>query len=250
MGSFAQYINGTYVPTDGAAVFWAGQAGFVIKTGSGRLAALDLYLSDCCERYFGFKRVMPYILEPHELDFDCIIASHSHYDHFDVDSIPMLMRGKSKFIGASDTRAECERLGIKKGASYIKCSESAVCGDISVKGVPCDHGELAPEALGLLIKTGDKTIYYAGDTAYREDYFSNDELKNADVLILPINGKFGNMNSREAADAAERLCPKLTIPCHFWNFAEHGGNPGEFVEIMNKKKLNYKLLRIGEGIII
>lgn len=46
------------------------------------------------------------------------------------------------------------------------------------------------------------------------------------------------------------LCAKLTVPYHFWTFAEHGGNPAEFKNIMTDKKLNFALLRMGEGIVV
>ena len=34
----------------------------LFKLPDGTAIALDLYLSDCCERYFGFKRIMPKIM--------------------------------------------------------------------------------------------------------------------------------------------------------------------------------------------
>ena len=250
MGKLADDVRAIYIPSGNVGIFWAGQAGFIIKTSTKKLIALDLYLSDCCERYFGFKRVMPYLLEAHELEFDYVVASHGHYDHFDVDSIPALMRGKAKFIGALDTKPECERLGIKEKTNFISCGEQVEFEGIKIKGVPCDHGELAPEALGLLIEIEGKTIYYMGDTAFRKDYFEKPEVHNADLLIAPINGMFGNLDSKEAAIASKLLKAKMTIPCHFWNFAEHEGNPNTFLQEMNEKSLKYKLLRMGEGIMI
>lgn len=251
MGAFADKIRSTYVEKGNLALFWAGQAGFIIKTDEQKLIGLDLYLSDCCERYFGFKRIIPYILEPHELDFDYIVSSHAHYDHFDVDAVPMLMRGDTQFIGAMDTKAECDKAGMSDKVTFIKCGDEVSLGRNTVlKGVPCDHGVNTPDALGLLIKSGKKTVYYMGDTCYREDYYQNDEVKGADVLLAPINGKFGNMNSQEAANAANILEPHVTVPYHFWTFVEHGGNPEEFKNQMIEMNLSYKLLRIGEGIII
>ena len=250
MGRFADNIRGAYVAEGKVAVFWAGQAGFIIKTPENELLALDLYLSDCCERYFGFKRIMPYLLEPHELDFDYVVASHGHFDHFDVDAMPMLVRGNTKFIGATDTKVECEKLGIINNITYLKCGDTFKANSIKITGVPCDHGELAPDALGLWIEVGDKSIYYMGDTALRPDYLENPCVKSPDMLIAPINGMFGNLNSVEAAEAAKILKAKLTVPCHFWNFAEHGGNPNEFINAMKEKELSFKLLRMGEGIII
>ena len=118
MGKLATDVLGTYVPEGQVAVFWAGQAGFILKTPENKLIALDLYLSDCCRRYFGFKRIMPYLLEAHELNFDVVIASHSHYDHFDVDSIPAMLGEDTKFVGAVDTKAECDRLFVKDNIKY------------------------------------------------------------------------------------------------------------------------------------
>lgn len=250
MGKLATDILGTYVPDGQVAVFWAGQAGFILKTPQNKLVALDLYLSDCCRRYFGFKRIMPYLLEAHELNFDVVIASHGHYDHFDVDSIPALLGEDTKFVGALDTKTECDRLSVKDNTTFLQCGDEVTIDGISIKAVPCDHGELAPDAVGLWISVGGKTIYYMGDTAFRKDLFEKNDVQGADLLIAPINGMFGNLNSEEAAQAAEILKPKMTVPCHFWNFAEHGGNPDSFRKAMEDKGLNHKLLRMGEGILI
>ena len=124
--------------------------------------------------------------------------------------------------------------------------------DIIVKALPCDHGSETPDAVGLLINIEGKRIYIAGDTCFREDYFSNPELDSLDVLIMPINGAFGNLNEAEGARTAKIINPKLTIPCHYWNFAEHGGNPNLFAKEMDKKysELQYVLMRPGETISI
>lgn len=75
-------------------LFSVGQAGFIIKSAGGQLLGIDLYLSDCVERvegHIGYKRMLPRILEANELIFECIIATHFHRDHFDVDSMKELM---------------------------------------------------------------------------------------------------------------------------------------------------------------
>ena len=115
----ADDITRMSVPKGGVGIFWVGQAGFVLKTDDGRLIGIDLYLSDCCERYFGFQRIMPYLLEPHEIVFDALLISHAHYDHFDVDAVPMLFRPKTHMIAACDAEAECKRLGIRGNIDYI-----------------------------------------------------------------------------------------------------------------------------------
>lgn len=200
MENFAQKVLGCRVSEGSVGVFFLGQAGFIFKTPSGQLAAADPYLSDCCERYFGFKRLMPHILEPRELVLDQLIISHAHYDHFDPDSVPLLMaNGHTELIGAQDTRTECRRLNLEKNITYLSVGDTAVRGKMAVKAMPCDHGELAPDALGLLITVEDKKIYLMGDTAYRPDLLDNEEIQGVDLLILPINGAFGNLNEEQAA---------------------------------------------------
>jgi len=126
------------------------------------------------------------------------------------------------------------------------------CGSFEVTAVPCDHGADTPYAVGLLIKNAGHTAYIMGDTCLREDYLENSLFKELDLLILPINGAFGNLNEAQAAQVCGILKPKLAIPCHFGNFAEHGGNPGKYAEIMKKDfpSLSYRIMRVGEGITI
>jgi len=225
----------------------------LLKTAEGKLIAIDPYLSDCCQRYFGFKRLMPRILEPNDLQLDTLLISHAHYDHFDPDSVPALLSsGKTKLVAAKDVKVECERLGIHADITYLACGDSFRGEGFAVTGVPCDHGELAPDALGLLIEIAGKKLYYMGDTAYRPELLEDPRLQNVDLLLLPINGAFGNLNEEQAARVIARLQPKLAVPCHYWNFAEHGGDPGLFQKQMEQLAPDsaYLLMRQGEGILI
>ena len=249
MKDFAQKVASLQVPEGTVGVCFLGQAGFIFKTPDNQLMAVDPYLSNCCERYFGFKRLMPYILDANDLIFDQIITTHAHYDHFDPDSIPVIMaNGHTELIGALDTKAECERLGINKNVTYLLCNETLERNGVKITGLPCDHGKDTPYALGLMIEISGKRIYIMGDTAYRPDYLENAALHGVDLLILPINGAFGNLNEEQAAMVIKELKPALSVPCHYWNFAEHDGNPGlfqkEMAEIAPKSK--YRLMRQGE----
>ena len=253
MENFAQTLLSTRVPQGKVGVFFLGQAGFAFKTADGELIALDPYLSNCCERYFGFKRLMPYVLDAREVIFDTLILTHAHFDHFDPDSIPTLMSsGRTRLVGAKDTAAECERLGIKDHLTFLGIGDATTAGGVTIKGIPCDHGELAPDALGILLTVGDKRIYVMGDTAYRPDYLENPEIQGVDLLILPINGAFGNLNEEQAVKVIATIKPAMAVPCHFWNFAEHGGDPGKFQKYMAELAPDaaYCLMRQGEGMLL
>lgn len=232
---------------------FAGQAGFILQTASGYRVGVDLYLSDCCNRYFGFKRLMPYIFDAKNLNLDLLIATHAHYDHFDIDSVPLIMSNpKTKLLCAKDCYSEAERLNLDQSRiTYLARGEVLENCEIKIKAMPCDHGVETPFAIGLLIEADGRRIYIAGDTCFKEDYFLNPELKNCDVMIMPINGAFGNLNEKEGAKVASIIEPKLCIPCHFWNFAQHGGNPQIFMDEMDGKfpSINYLVMRAGEEIV-
>ena len=72
--------------------------------------------------------------------------------------------------------------------------------------------------------------------------------KNKIVLMhssLRLIGK-----TEEGAKTAGIIRAGLTIPCHYWNFAEHGGDPAAFAERMKTQypDLPYLLMRPGERI--
>ena len=98
-----------------------------------------------------------------------------------------------------------------------------------------------------------KVVYYIGDSRFRTDFLQCVEhYEPIDVFLVPINGKFGNPDARDAAYFVQMLRPKLTIPCHYWITKEHGGDPGEFVECCKRiaPGAAVEVLPIGETICI
>lgn len=235
-----------------SALLFLGQAGFIIKSKTGQLLAIDLYLSDCVENFeghIGFKRLIPAVVDAETLHLDVIIATHHHLDHFDKITIPILMRnGTPKLFAAAD----CKRFDTGLGGSaekvqYVRPDDQFKIGDFNIHFVNCDHGNAAPDAVGVIVEVDGKRILETGDTCLRLDlvpeYLSEGEL---DVLIAPINGKYGNMNAKELTILSSKIRPKLTVPCHFGMFASHGGEPAEFMEYMNSEKLNFTFMTVGE----
>lgn len=234
-------------------LFSVGQAGFIIKSKTGQLLAIDLYLSDCVERvegHVGYKRMLPKILTPDELEFDAVIATHPHKDHFDDDSMPELMaNGRTHLFASVECEKDVRRLGMEENnISYVKPGESYLCGDFSIDFVSCDHGAGAPDAVGVVVTVDGKKIYETGDTCLRLDRVDEYRAKGPfDVLIAPINGMYGNLNAENCAKLADVLQPKVTVPCHYGMFASHMGSPGEFYHIMTQKYPNNQFLIMAQG---
>lgn len=121
MASFAQKVAALKTQQGELTIFFVGQAGYIIKTASGKLIGLDMYLTDCCARLAGFKRITAKILAPDELDFDYVIVSHDHPDHFDVDAIPILMgAGHTKLATSVCGGKHAEEMGIKENVTVME----------------------------------------------------------------------------------------------------------------------------------
>ena len=252
MNEFA--IRVLSAPIGKTSLFYAGQAGFIFKSKSGQTLAIDLYLSDCGERFeghMGFKRLLPRILGPQDVIFDFIIATHPHFDHYDVDSMPLLMSNPYTHLFASlDCKKYVDEAMLdEKRITYVKPFDSLKAGDFTLHFTACDHGSLAPDAVGVIVKVDAKRVFIAGDTCLRIDrkseYLSRGPI---DILIAPINGEYGNLNEEECAELCKTLEPYLTIPCHYGLFARHKGLPGLFMERMGERcpERQYMLMTMGE----
>lgn len=195
---------------------------------------------------------MASLLEPRELIFDCIICSHGHYDHLDIDSMEELLSNDRTLLYTPECGiVELKGIGITKGIQIEQGDEITLPGSFGkAKFVFCDHGESAPNAVGTVILSEGKKLYFAGDTAFRPKEIASKYTQDCDFAALPINGAFGNMDEREAALVAHQINTKLAVPCRYWNFAEHGGNPANFVRYAKKLQVSYMLMRQGEHIII
>lgn len=239
-------------------LFSVGQAGFIVKSKSGQLLGIDLYLSDCVERdenSIGFKRLLPHIIEPEDITLDVIIATHPHLDHYDYDAMPKLMNNGHTHLFASkecDKYVKDQNIDVNR-VNFVAPGDLHVLGDFKIYFTDCDHGTGAPDAVGVLVEVDGVRIYEAGDTCLRLDYADRvKSLGKVDVLIAPINGAYGNLDEQDCAILSGNIKPELTIPCHYGMFASHGGNPGLFMKKMAELNSDgeYILLTMGEKLVL
>lgn len=231
-----------------------GQAGFIIKSRSGQLLGIDLYLSDYVEKLegnIGYKRLLPKLINPEDIQADVLIATHPHGDHYDKDSMEELLSNDKTILYAS---ANCEEIveqqNIRKDrVVYKKAGEDVESKNFIIHFVDCDHGDGAPDAFGVVVEVDGKVIYEVGDSCLRIDYAKQikERFSNIDVLIGPINGAYGNMSEEEFASFVDAIKPGLAIPCHYGMFASHGGNPGKFYEIIKEKYPKQQICLMTQG---
>lgn len=243
-------VRNLEVPADKLAVYWLGGAGFVVKFDNGTIICIDPYLSDSVERLYGFKRLSlaPVIAE--ELIFDILLFTHDHGDHLDIDSFDTLMKvnPQCKIVAPGC----CDKYLSEKNKQY----ECVVDGKmvrrdgLEITAVEADHGQLCQDAVGFIVKCGQRSIYFTGDTCYSDKIISKVNEHQPEIIVVCINGAFGNMDAVEAAGFVSLCHAKSVIPAHFWLFAEHGGEPAKFIECVKKdsSKINSLLLTPGRGV--
>lgn len=252
--NLAAAIRQVRIRDDELAVFWIGQAGFILVDSTGRKLAIDLYLTDCGERFRGFKRLSPKLLSPTELEPDYYLITHTHFDHLDYDAIPIIAAGKKTiFCGPTSCIEELRRDNIREEQCILLDPGDKVLFDgVKVTAVEADHGRMATDAVGFIVEMGKHCIYFAGDTCYLPQNNQLIAKYEPDIAVVCINGQFGNMDAYDGAKTAIEVGAKLAIPCHFWTFAEHEGNPKAFVEYLekNSETCKAKCMCHGEMLIV
>lgn len=249
---FVAKYNSTRVEAGHAELFWLGQAGFLIKTADGKAIAIDPYFSDSVLRTLndiGFKRMSPPPCEAGDIVFDTLLISHEHGDHFDIDSIETMMaNGRTQVYASAPVIGAMEKMGLDMTRAHLlKKGEAVQLDGCTLTPMDCDHGALAPEALGFMLDFGFTRIYYAGDTALSYDRLQVPMSIRPEIAILPINGAFGNLNGVQAAEYAGRLGCKVCVPCHFWTFPLHHGDPQEIIDSIGEKAPECKLQLLCQG---
>src|SRR5579863_2995871 len=88
---FMASIRAYQPPPDALAIWYLGQNGFILKSGTSPLIGVDLYLTNSCASEFAhlpyrLDRQLPVFIEPEDLDIDVFITTHSHQDHADPET--------------------------------------------------------------------------------------------------------------------------------------------------------------------
>jgi len=148
---------------------------------------------------------------------DLILVSHSHFDHYHLPSIKLLIKDDTNII----CPASCKKaFKLWKSTTTLKPGESATFKGIKIQTVHAYNRNKffhrkRKNWVGYIIsdENGDTeplNIYFAGDTDVIPEMANLPEIHYA---FLPIGGKF-TMNSVEALEAMKMIKPLNVIPMH------------------------------------
>lgn len=181
---------------NGDSLTWLGHACFLIRVG-GRTILTDPFLSDHASPVapLGPRRFAPPGLRPAQLPpIDVVLLSHNHYDHLDVptlDAVPG--RGRIQGVVPLGLRSYLADRGYAQ-VHELDWGDEARIGDLRITAVPAVH--FSKRTLfdrnrtlwtGYAIESGNRRVYFAGDTAYGQVFPRlAHELPRFDLGIVPI----------------------------------------------------------------
>jgi len=230
---FMSQIRSYRLPPDALAIWYLGQNGFILKTTSGPLIGIDLYLTNSCSKTFAhlpfrLDRQLPILIEPEDLDIDVFLTTHSHDDHADPETLRRMDKQRTQFIGPFDSIRVYRECGVPSSQlRMIHPGETIEIDDsTSVQAtfaLPTDATDL--NHTGVLCRFANGlTFLSTGDTAYAE-VLASLLPAGVDVCAICINGGFHNLAPAEAAAIVKQIRPRVVIPCHYDMMVNNVGSP-------------------------
>ncbi|MDR3312898.1 MAG: MBL fold metallo-hydrolase [Oscillospiraceae bacterium] len=221
---------------------WIGQGGYALRCGGSALL-VDPYFSDMVERVEGLKRLVPPPFAAQDAKPDYFLATHDHMDHLDTDMIREMPCAGVRFLCTQSSKTAL--LGLGKGITEEQITalhkgDTLDCGDFTLEALYASH---TPDSVGLCIICEGIRLYITGDTLFEAEVGAN---ARADVICCCINGRWGNMDAKEAVEVALRSGAKVAIPNHYGMFAENTADPADFTRAAAARGLKTYVMEYGE----
>jgi L-ascorbate metabolism protein UlaG (beta-lactamase superfamily) len=154
-------------------------------------------------------------------DLDAVLVTHQHFDHLDVERLPVLLEAnpQAQLLTEGEVAAELEKVGIE--ASPVHVDAEVAIGPVTVTGVGGIHAEIHADIprignVGLMIAAaGEPTFFHPGD-AYQATP------TGVDVLGLPISAPWAKIS--ETVNFVRAVGPGRLFPIHDVLLAPAGRN--------------------------
>jgi L-ascorbate metabolism protein UlaG (beta-lactamase superfamily) len=241
------------------ALTFVGHATAMITTPTARVLTDPVLEDSLC----GLRRVRAAAIDEGDLaDVTLVLISHAHRDHLSRPSLRRLPRTATIVVPPS-----CESLVADLGFSRVvelDVGRSLPFEDLEIIAVPARHsgargplGRRRRGAVGYVVRTQGRTVYFAGDTGYFSGFAEIGRRFKPDLALLPIGGyqpapfREEHLSPLDALYAFEDLGARTLIPIAHGSFElgyEPVAEPLEWLRALaDERKLGPALVVLGHG---
>jgi L-ascorbate metabolism protein UlaG (beta-lactamase superfamily) len=209
----------------------------------GEIVLTDPWFTESSQYHHGEPLGLALAELPH---LTAVVASHGHYDHFDIEAFAAYPDHEVPFFVAPGMAEDARAAGFTN-VHELRAWEEGHAGPITITAAPAEHG--VPEVTFVLEGKGN-TVFFGADTlriAALDEVA--ERFPRIDLALLPVNGlrAVGNqvvMSAGEAAELTAVLHPSVAVPIHYafrggW-FTEnvvlaYDGTPDAFVAAARRR---------------
>lgn len=156
-----------------------------------------------------------------KIQADVILISHAHADHI-ADAVVLAKQTGAQVVANWEIADWLGRQGVSNsqpmnhgGSVALPCGTAKMVNAIHSSSLP--DGTYGGNPAGFVVKTGEGSFYYAGDTALTLDMNLIAEEFSLRFAVLPIGDTF-TMGASDAVKAAELCGAKKVIGVHYNTF--------------------------------
>ena len=179
----------------------------------------------------------PFRIKEEVHDAEMVFITHSHYDHFDIDSINKIKNDNTIFVVPRDEDI-INNLDVDK-LIIVDVDKDYEINGIKFSTVPSYNTNKSFHLkeynwVGYVVNIDNEIYYIMGDT---DDIGLDVE---CDYLFIPIGGTY-TMTYEEAANYTNRIKPKVVIPIHYGTIVGDKDYGFKFRDLIDDK-IEVKLL--------
>lgn len=163
---------------------------------------------------------------------DLILVSHAHHDHYSQPDIDKLRGPGTVIVTTADVAAQIPEGHAGGNVEIVEPGDTTEILGVKIEAPPAYNvgKQFHPTSngwVGFVVEMGGERLYYAGDTDIIPEM---GDILDIDVALLPVGGTY-TMDAAEAAQAAERIKPKIAVPYHWGDIVGSASDAERFASL-------------------
>jgi L-ascorbate metabolism protein UlaG (beta-lactamase superfamily) len=196
---------------------------------------------------FTLEKEITICIDPYKLSktiqADLVLISHNHFDHLSLEDLKKISSRNTIIIAANECMSQISNISSKEKIGIAPGEEKTI-NNIKVKAIPAYNiDKINPDTkkpfhpkedkkVGFIITMQGISIYHTGDS----DLIPEMTDLKPDVLLIPVSGTYV-MTAKEAANAIEKIKPKIAIPMHYGTIVGSENDAKEFKDMIKSCKV-------------